>query len=120
MPSDRPLIRLEDILENIDRIERYTRDHDFEMFASDQQTQDAVERCLLRISEAARKLGSAADSLVPGQPWSDIRDVGSVLRHDYDDIAPNIIRKIVAEYLDPLRDAIEAAIGKLRNTDSTN
>jgi uncharacterized protein with HEPN domain len=101
---------LEDILENIARIERYAGGCDLETFAADQQRQDAIERCLMRISEAARKLGALAESLVPGQPWSDIRDVGSVLRHDYDRIAPAIIWKVVMDDLPALRSAIEAAL----------
>src|SRR5215210_6497172 len=56
LPSDKPILRLEDILENIARIERYTEPYNFERFAQDQQCQDAVERCLLRISEAAKSL----------------------------------------------------------------
>jgi hypothetical protein len=34
---------------------------------------DAVERCLERISEAARKLGEEAEALCPGPPWPLIR-----------------------------------------------
>ena len=56
MPSNVPIRRLEDILANIQRIERYTRGYDFQRFSKDQQCQDAVERCLARISEAAKKL----------------------------------------------------------------
>jgi uncharacterized protein with HEPN domain len=54
LPSDKPLLRLYDILENVDRIRRYTERYNFDRFADDPKCQDAVERCLLRISEAAR------------------------------------------------------------------
>ena len=114
MPSDKPILRLEDIVENIDRIERYTKDHTAESFGSDQQCQDAVERCLLRISEAARKLQGAIESLAPTQPWSDIRAVGNVLRHEYDDVDPAIIWRIVANDLPPLRHAVRNALQRLR------
>jgi uncharacterized protein with HEPN domain len=83
LPSDNPLLRLADVLENIERIWSYTQNYTFDRFASDSKFQDAVERCLLRISETARKLQGVAEVLVPGQPWSDIRAVGNVLRHDY-------------------------------------
>jgi uncharacterized protein with HEPN domain len=75
LPSDKPLIRLNDILENIDRIRRYTEGYEFERFAGDTRCQDAVERCLLRISEAARKLAGLLDEIAPEQPWSDVRAV---------------------------------------------
>jgi uncharacterized protein with HEPN domain len=91
LPSEKPLLRLEDILENIERIELYVRDYGFQDFADDGLCRDAVERCLLRISEAARKLEDTLESLAPDQPWPAIRAIGNVLRHEYDAIDPAII-----------------------------
>jgi hypothetical protein len=56
LPSDKPLRRLEDIIENAQAIQRYETGMDLTAFAKDQKTYDAVERCLERISEAAAKL----------------------------------------------------------------
>lgn len=114
MPSDNPVRRLEDILENIDLIAAYTLDSTAQKFAQDRKCQDAVERCLLRISEAARKLEGAVETMVPDQPWSAIRAVGNVLRHDYDRIDPDIIWRIVSEELKPLKEAIETPLQELR------
>ena len=89
MPSDKPLFRLADVLGNIERIRRYTENFTIDRFVSDPKCQDAVERCLLlRISEAARKLQGIAEILMPDQPWSGIRAVGNVLRHEYDTVNP--------------------------------
>jgi uncharacterized protein with HEPN domain len=57
LPSNRPLQRLHDIAANIDRILAYTAGLLAEEFAADDRTQDAVERCLQRLPEAAVKLG---------------------------------------------------------------
>jgi len=73
LPSDKPARRLEDIIENAQAIQRYVAGMDVTAFKGDQKTYDAVERCLERISEAAAKLGDLALSLVPGQPWQEIR-----------------------------------------------
>lgn len=113
MPSEKPIQRLNDILENIDRIIKYTRDQSLDDFARDQLTRDAVERCLLRIAEAARMLEGIVDELAPGQPWSDIRSLGNVIRHQYDAIDPEAIWKIVEDDLLPLEKAVEAAIKKI-------
>lgn len=86
MPSDKPARRLEDIVENVQAILRYTAGMDETTFREDQKTYDAVERCLERISEAAAKLGDQAPVLVPGQPWQEIRALGNRLRHEYDAI----------------------------------
>jgi uncharacterized protein with HEPN domain len=113
LPSRKPFVRLEDIIENIERIQRYTAGYDFHRFGNDQQCQDAVERCLLRISEAARKLGSIVQSIAPEQQWSRIRATGNVLRHEYDTIDRAIIWRIVTEDLPPLRTPAEAALKQL-------
>jgi uncharacterized protein with HEPN domain len=118
LPSDKPLFRLTDVLENIDRIRTYTENYAIDRFLSGPKCQDAVERCLLRISEAARKLQGVVEVLVPHQPWSDIRAVGNVLRHEYDTINPNIIWHIIENDLGSLRQAVERAIVVLRETDA--
>ena len=114
MPSDVPFRRLEDILDNIGRIERYTEGYDFERFMEDQQCQDAVERCLARISEAAKKLEGTVDRVAPDVPWPDIRGLGNILRHDYNGVYPNSIWAIVVNDLGPLKQAVEAIVRSSR------
>lgn len=116
MPSDKPLLRLADILENVDRIEKYVKGHDPGSFARDQQCMDAVERCLLRIAEAAGKLKEIIEQIAPDQPWSDIRALGNLLRHEYDNVSPVVIWQIVAEDLPGLRTAVETAMTRLQQT----
>jgi uncharacterized protein with HEPN domain len=84
MPSSRPELRFRHIVENIDLILESTRDMDFNQFLSDDRTPLAFERCLLIISEAARKLGSGAEGRCPEIPWHRVRALGNWLRHDYD------------------------------------
>jgi uncharacterized protein with HEPN domain len=115
LPSKNPIRRFEDILDNIELIKDYTRGYSDDTFIKDRKTQDAVERCLMRISEAAAKLESSADALIPDQPWSEIRAVGNVLRHEYDSVDPGIIWNIVSHDLDSLRTSIEVALRKLRH-----
>ncbi len=69
---------------DIARIEQHTAGMDSTAFAGDKKTNDAVERCLERISEASKKLGSLAEDLCPGIPWSQLRGLGNFLRHEYD------------------------------------
>lgn len=83
-------------------------------FEIDQKTYDAVERCLERISEAAAKLGDLADSLVPGQPWREIRALGNRLRHEYDEVRVDRLWDIVQIDLPPLRAACEAALLRIQ------
>ena len=95
MPSSRPRDRIEDILTNIASIESYTKGMDLTAFAADQKTQDAVERCLSRISEAVVKLGDRPEMMEPDQPWSNILGYGNRLRHAYDGVDPAEVMGIV-------------------------
>ena len=114
MLSDKPARRLEDIIENAQAIQRYVAGMDVTAFQKDQKTYDAVERCLERISEAAAKLGDLASSLMPGQPWGEVRALGNRLRHEYDAIREDRLWDIVQFDLPPLCAACEAALQRLR------
>jgi uncharacterized protein with HEPN domain len=84
VPSEIPERRLLDIVHNAAAIASYIEGLDAETFGKDRMRRDAVERCLQRISETAVKLGKEAESLIPSQPWQQIRGLGNVLRHGYD------------------------------------
>ena len=83
-------------------------------FLADSKTLDAAERCLLRISEAAVKLGDLGERLAPDQPWPGIRGIGNRLRHDYDTIDRGEIWRIVTGDLASLRTSCTSAIEQLR------
>lgn len=102
MPSDDPVQRLEDIRENIARIRAHVERMDETAFLRDAKAQDAVERCIERISEAARKLEDRFDADHPNLDLPALRRLGSVLRHDYDSIQPVLLWGFVRNRLDPL------------------
>ena len=114
MPSEKPARRLEDIIENVHAVQRYTAGMDLTELEHDDKTRDAVERCLERITEAAAKLGDLAAVLMPDQPWQKIRAFGNRLRHEYDDIREDRLWDIVQHDLPTLRTACEAALQRLR------
>ena len=88
MPSKDPIQRFADILENIILIEEFTRGMDLDACQEDLKTRNATERCMERISEAAKKLGEVAEQLCPTVPWPNIRALGNFLRHEYDRVEP--------------------------------
>jgi uncharacterized protein with HEPN domain len=116
VPSKDPLQRFEDILENIARIERYTPGMNAAEFMRDRMVYDAVERCLERISEAAKKLGASGEEYCPGIPWAEIRALGNFLRHEYDRIESERLWLVVERDLPPLKQAVLSVLGKLRQT----
>ena len=109
MPTERPAQRIHDILENIASVEEYTRDLSAKTFAKTRMAVDAVERCLERIAESARKLGDQFDSAMPDNiDLLAVRQFGSVLRHDYDTVDTHIIWNVVEKELPKLKAAFEA------------
>jgi uncharacterized protein with HEPN domain len=72
----------------------------------------AVQYALLIVSEAARKLGPHAEGLASDQPCRDIRSIGNVLRHRYNEVDPEVIWSIVQRDLAGLR-AAQQALGDL-------
>jgi uncharacterized protein with HEPN domain len=115
LPSEKRLQQFEDILDNIERIERFTAGLDADGLAQNEQAFYAVLHALLIISEAARRLGSEAERLAPDQPWQSIRALGNVLRHAYDGVDPTVIWKIVDDDLDGLKRAMEQALASLQH-----
>jgi uncharacterized protein with HEPN domain len=114
VPSSKPQQRLQDIVDNVEKIARYTAHLTEAEFQNQDIVVDAVERCLMRISEAAIKIGSDADRLCPGLPWADIRGIGNKLRHLYDDVDADIVWNLIStNKLDALKSACLAAIAQL-------
>ena len=110
MSSRDPVRRLREILDNVGRIRRYIAGLDAGDYAGDDKTQDAVQRCLERMSEAARKIGSALDEKYPEVEFPKLRRLGSVLRHDYDRVDIDLVWKTLQARLDRLERACRAEI----------
>lgn len=108
MPTERPAQRIHDILRNIASIEAYTIELTARTFDNSPMAVDAVERCLERIAEAARKLGDSFDAAMPDQvDLHAVRQFGSVLRHDYDTVDTTIIWNVIINDLPGLKAAFE-------------
>jgi uncharacterized protein with HEPN domain len=106
MSSSDPKRRLSDILDNISRIRSYMQGVTAaEHFVADPKTRDAIERCLERICEAARKLGDTLDAKYPEVEFAKLRQLGGVLHHNYDDIDTDMLWRSVTERLGPLEEA---------------
>ncbi len=90
MSSSDPPRRLGDILANIGRIRRHIANLTADQFGADEKTQGAVERCLERMAEAARKIGDTLDAKYPEVEWQKLRQLGSV-RQGYDDLDRELV-----------------------------
>ena len=117
MPSKDPVQRFEDILENIILIEQFTSEMDLNAFLEDLKTRNATERCMERISEAAKKLGELAEELCPTVPWPNVRALGNFLRHEYDRVDAARVWLMIEDDLGPLKAATQGALERLRQAE---
>ena len=95
----------------IERVGQFTAGMDFAAFVARAPVVYAVQYALLIISEAARRLGPNAEALAPHQPLADIRGIGNILRHQYDEVDPEVIWSVMQRDLGALKaDAQQALV----------
>ena len=112
MISPRAPLALYHILDAIQDFEGFVGTATAEEIGADRMRRYAAERCVEIISEANRRLPETWKAEHPSIPWSDIAGIGSVLRHDYDDVNLGIIVKLRGASLDDLRAATLALLKK--------
>ena len=91
MPPRDWRLRIEDILEAINRIDTYTRGMTHEGFAGDSKTIDAVVRNLEVIGEASSHVEDTILRAAPDVPWDKMRGLRNVLAHEYFGVDVDII-----------------------------
>ena len=99
--------RLEHIIEAIDRVLVFANGKTKEELESDNLRYYGVVKNIEIMGEAAYKLTKAFCRLHPETPWKDIARMRHVLVHDYYQINPIEVWKVVDEDLHPLRDRVE-------------
>lgn len=107
-----PAERLRDILEAIERIERYTA-QGRAGFDGDELIQNWVVRHLQIIGEAANALPDLVRDLDPSVPWRNIIGMRHILVHHYFTIDLEVTWSVVAQYLPQLRQAVTALLARL-------
>ena len=98
--------RLEHMVEAIDRILAFAEDKTREELEADNLKYYGVVKNIEIIGEAAYKLTNAFCRQHPETPWKHITRMRHVLVHDYYQINPTEVWKVIGENLHPLRDQV--------------
>jgi uncharacterized protein with HEPN domain len=106
------LVRLRDMLENIDAVAEMMIGIDLATYRRDVKLRRAVERCVEIISEASRSIPDDLKAQFPDQPWPEMAAVGNLLRHHYERVDDFIMWKIATRSLPQLREVVAAMVGK--------
>ena len=83
MPPREWRLYIEDILESISRIQRYTGGMVFNDFRVSDITVDAVVRNFIIIGEASRQVPVELEKRYPEIPWERMRGLRNVVVHQY-------------------------------------
>jgi uncharacterized protein with HEPN domain len=102
MPRDYK-VYLEDMLQAVDRILRYSAELSFEAFSADEKTLDAIVRNLEILGEAARQVPDSIRQAYPTVDWAKISGLREVLIHQYFGIDVVIIWDIVQNKIPDLQ-----------------
>ena len=112
-PPRSPRLRLTDILEETRFIAEASRGHSPREVVADPVLRRGVEQSLLIISEASRHLPETLTDAHLQIPWREIRRIGSILRHDYERIDPDMIVMILTHERETLEHACETILASL-------
>lgn len=102
MPDRDWRLRIQDILESVAKIQRYTAGMSFEEFQADEKTIDAVIRNFEIIGEAARHIPREIQECYPDLPWAEMRGMRDILIHQYFGVSLPIVWHTIQYDLPPL------------------
>lgn len=101
-------LHLEDILQAIAKIEKYTRHLSLPEFREDELVIDGVVRNLEIIGESSKGIPAAIRNQIPHVEWKKIAGLRNILIHEYFGVDVEIIWDIVKNKLPELKKAISS------------
>lgn len=105
-----PRVYLDDILESIELIQDYTSKVKGKHLGGDDLLKDAVYRRLGVIGEAVRQMPEEFKEKHSAIPWGEIVGLRNFLIHEYKNIEPERIMKIITGRLPELKKQIEKLV----------
>jgi uncharacterized protein with HEPN domain len=94
--------RITDILDSINKIQKYVEKMEFDDFRKDEKTIDAVIRNFIVIGEAARNVPDGISAKYPNIPWRVMGDMRNFAVHEYWGVELRTIWKTIQDDLPPL------------------
>ena len=92
-----------DILDSINKIDKFLSGFTYESFKNDDKTQYAVVRALEIIGEASKKMPLDIRQLYTDVPWREMTGMRDILIHDYFVVDTEVVWKTASIDLPPLR-----------------
>lgn len=109
---------LRDILEAMEKAERYLERISFEEFAADTEKQDAVEWNLSVIGEAAKQIQPALRQENDDVPWSDMARMRDRIVHRYFSIDLEVLWKTAKERIPKAKALLQQMLRELEQEEA--
>jgi uncharacterized protein with HEPN domain len=95
-------ILLNDVLESIQKIKKYTKGMNYEQFLQDDKTIDACVRNFEIIGEVSSKIDADFKLNHSEIEWNRMKGLRNRMIHDYSGVDYQVVWDIISEYLDEL------------------
>ena len=104
---------LQDILDAIEKIKKYTAKVDYEMFSKNEMMIDAVLMNIAIIGESVKKIPEDVKEKYPDIPWKDIAGMRDKVIHDYFGVDVNIVWETIKKNVPELEQKIKVMLKEL-------
>ncbi len=103
---------IQDIIEAINEIENFIQGIDFNGFAKDKKTINAVVRSLEVIGEATKKIPKNVRDKHIGIPWKNMAGMRDKLIHEYFGVDVEMVWKVAKDEIPPLKPLIQRIVNE--------
>ena len=106
-------MRVQDILDCIEKIGAYTNNMTVEQFRADDKTVDAVIRNFEIIGEAAGRIPLEIQGKYPELGWLEMRGMRNIMAHEYFGVSLSIVWHAIEHDLSPLAEGLRQLLDNL-------
>lgn len=110
MSSRQWVFRVQDILKEVEKIERYLEGMTWTKFKKNELVIDAVVRNFEIIGEACKSIPTSVQRSYPEVPWKEMKGMRDVLIHEYFGVDTKILWHTAKENLPHLQKQLETLI----------
>jgi len=109
-PEDRDIALLWDIREAARDIEEFIKEASYDQFVSQKTLRYAIERQMMVIGEAARRVSNDFKDAHPEIPWTSMVGQRNVLAHEYGEVVLERVWLVATEQISELIQLLEPLI----------